>query len=137
MKAFTGKINNIINLDKLGMGLSLLCAIHCLVTPFLMMSLPIMGRYYIAHPWFHVLLALVIIPIGSLAFIKGYRHHRNIRVFLLGIPGLFIITLIPYLNHSLRFSLNEPVWMLVGSMLVIIAHWINRRSCACDSHHHH
>lgn len=125
-----------VNLDRWGMSLSLLCAIHCMLTPFVILSVPIMARYYLAHPFFHIAIALFIIPIGLLAFTSGYKHHRNLWVYLLGVPGLFIIVITPYFVHALRYDWNEPLIMTFGSILLIAAHLINRRSCACEAHHH-
>ena len=34
----------VISLDKLGMGLSFICAIHCMITPLIMLSIPIYGQ---------------------------------------------------------------------------------------------
>ncbi len=124
----------IVNWDRLGIGLSLLCAIHCVATPMIILSVPIMARYYLAHPYFHLILALMIIPVGMVAFIHGFTHHKNYLVLLLGIPGLFIVTGIPYLIHRLQFDLNEPIFMTIGSGLLILAHWNNRRRCQTCKH---
>lgn len=122
--------------DQVGIGLSVLCAVHCLVTPLILLSLPIMARYYLAHFWVHVLLAVLILPVGIYAFWHGYRHHQNRKVLWLGLPGLFIVASVPFLVHSLYLPVSEPLLMSFGSILLIVAHWINRRSCACENHHH-
>jgi hypothetical protein len=130
------KLLHFINLDKLGMALSALCALHCVITPLVILSLPIMGRYYIAHPYFHMVLGLMILPVGLFAFVTGFRHHHNLMVLFLGIPGLFVITVVPFLVHNLGFDIHEPLAMFLGSGLLIAGHWINRRACACDAHSH-
>ena len=91
----------------------------------------------------------MIIPIGLLAFISGYRHHQNLKVLLLGVPGLFIVGLIPLVVHrpDIHHEHNvdhaghflesfEPALMILGSLILIGAHYINRRSCACSLHKH-
>ncbi len=130
------KLRQLISLDKLGMSLSLLCAIHCLLTPVIMLSLPIMARYYIAHPWFHWLMAVMIIPVGLGAFISGYRHHGRISVIILGVLGLVIIGIVPVFFHRALTWWSEPFIMVVGSGFLITAHWINRKSCSCEMHGH-
>lgn len=132
---------NYMNLDRLGILLSSLCAVHCLLTPFVLLSLPIMGRYYLAHPYFHVLMAILILPVGVAAFLSGYKHHHKPRVFVVGIPGLFLVSMVPVLVHNFGFSysfpFNEATLMLIGSCLVIWAHWLNKKSCAtCQTHSH-
>lgn len=127
------------NWDRLGIVLSIVCAIHCLLTPLIILSLPIMARYYLANPFFHLVLALLIIPVGLFAFIVGYRHHHKINVLLLGIPGLVFVAVVPYAVHQLGMNLNETQYMILGSVLLISAHWINRRAhqhCRKCEHSH-
>lgn len=135
MKSWVLKNLDYVNWDRIGMGLSALCVVHCLVTPFIILSIPILARYYLVHPLFHLLLAIAIIPVGLFAFVSGYKHHRKYWVFVLGIPGLVIVTAIPYLVHGLGANLNEPMMMVVGSGLLLSGHWFNRRACSDCEHH--
>lgn len=129
-------------LDRIGIALSTLCAVHCVLTPIVILSLPIMARFYVAHPWFHYVMALLIVPVGVLAFVRGYRHHHNLKVLALGIPGLFLVGIFPMIFHSgisMMRGLSiwtEPTILVIGSVCLIVAHWNNRRSCACADHHH-
>jgi hypothetical protein len=135
MKAWVLKNLDYVSWDRIGMGLSILCAVHCLATPLVILSLPILARYYLVHPLFHFLLAGVIIPVGLIAFVAGLRHHRNWWVLVLGIPGLVLVTGVPYLVHVQNFNLNEPLMMVLGSLSLVMAHLLNRRSClSCDIH---
>jgi hypothetical protein len=134
MRTMAVKARTIFNLDKMGMFLSLLCAVHCILTPMLILSLPIMARYYMAHPAFHWILALMIFPVGVLAFYHGYRHHRRSLVFFLGIPGLLIVSVVPTFFHAYLNLWSEPLAMVMGSGLLVSAHWLNRRSCHCEIH---
>ena len=115
--------------DRLGMGLSLLCALHCLLTPVVILSLPFLARYYLMHPVVHLILAMAVVPVGIWAFISGFRRHHNYWIFVWGLPGLFLIAGIPYLVHSLQWNLNEPMLMVFGSGLLLYSHWLNRRAC--------
>ncbi len=124
-----------INWDRWGIGLSFLCTIHCLVTPFVILSLPILARYYVSHPFFHLLLALMIVPVGFLAFYSGFRHHASPWALILGVPGLLIVAGVPYLAHVLLWSINETALMISGSVLLISAHLINRKACRSCVHH--
>ncbi|PIS10139.1 MAG: hypothetical protein COT73_10965, partial [Bdellovibrio sp. CG10_big_fil_rev_8_21_14_0_10_47_8] len=120
-----------------GMVLSLVCLIHCFLTPVVLISLPILARYYLAHPFFHLILAILIVPIGAAAFFVGHRHHHRSMVFWLGIPGLVIIAGVPYLVHQLNWPLNEALIMMFGSIMLVAAHWINRRACRSCARHQH
>lgn len=122
------------NLDRLGIFISSLCIVHCLLLPIFILSLPIMARYYLAHPWFHVVIAVLVIPVGLFAFIRGFRHHRKKIVVGLGIPGLLIVAFGPLLVHTLFNKWNEAAILLVGSALLIAAHILNRRECKTCPH---
>lgn len=138
MKAWVNRNLDYVGWDKIGMGLSVLCALHCLLTPVIILSLPILARYYISHPAFHLLLALAVVPVGLVAFYSGIRHHKNYWVLVLGFPGLALISLTPYFVHSLGFAWNEPLLLVLGSCSLIAAHWLNRRGCqSCERHSAH
>jgi hypothetical protein len=136
-KQFAQKATDFMKWDQIGLGLSVICALHCLLLPFVLLSLPMLARYYLANPFFHVFLALLILPVGTYAFLAGFRHHRNLWVLFLGMPGMFLVVVVPYLVHALNIFLPETALMILGSILLISAHWINRKSCqTCQAHQH-
>lgn len=125
-------------LDRIGMILSLLCAVHCLILPFFMISLPIMARYYLAHPWFHLALAFVIVPLGLVSFWLGYRHHQKRLILVTGISGLFLVGVVPAILHSpslIEYARLEPWFIGSGSVVLVWSHWKNRRACSCAHTH--
>jgi hypothetical protein len=125
-------------LDRIGMLLSFLCAVHCLVLPFFMISLPIMARYYLAHPWFHLGLALVIVPVGLVSFWLGFRHHQKRFILSTGILGLMLVGVAPAVLQSpsfVSYARFEPWFIGFGSILLVWSHWKNRRACACSVKH--
>ncbi len=135
MKTWVLKNLDYVSWDRIGMGLSVLCALHCLLTPLIILSIPFLARYYLAHPMFHFILAATIIPVGLVAFGAGIRHHHNWKVLLMGIPGLILVSVTPYLVHIQNWPLNEQVLMVIGSVLLVWAHLLNRRSCqSCGMH---
>lgn len=138
MRAWIGKNLDYVSWDRIGMGLSFLCALHCLLTPILMLSIPFLARYYLVHPGVHIGLGLAIIPVGLIAFAAGIRHHRKYWILWLGVPGLVLVSMTPLLVHSFGFHLNETALMVFGSVLLIAAHWLNRRGCqSCAAHKSH
>lgn len=131
-------LKDYVSWDQIGIVLSAVCAVHCILTPFIMLSLPIMARYYVAHPAFHVLIALFILPVGIWAFVSGYRHHHQKKVFYYGLPGLFVIALGPYLIHRMGLDTMEIYLMVPASFALIFAHWVNQKACqSCETHHQH
>lgn len=121
--------------DKIGIFLSTLCAIHCLVTPLLVLALPVLGEAFEAT-WVHWTMALVIVPVGVFAFWSGYKHHKQSKVFGLGLAGLFLVTAGSVLPHEMVEFFEYDLVTIVGSILLVTAHILNRRACQCDAHTH-
>ncbi|MEX2578436.1 MAG: MerC domain-containing protein [Verrucomicrobiales bacterium] len=88
---------------------STLCAIHCAVTPFLLIALPSFGKIW-SHPASHWGMALFVVPIAGLMMTAGYRRHR--RKWVVGIGSLGILHVlagaaIPYLEKESVPSMVE------------------------------
>jgi len=74
--------------DRVGVTASVLCAVHCAVTPVLLIFLPVFGKVW-AHPASHWLMALLVVPLAALTVGAGYRKHR--RKWVLGCAMLGIL----------------------------------------------
>lgn len=123
------------NWDRWGILLSTLCAIHCMLTPLLLLSLPVLGAYF-DNEIVHIVMALFVVPVGVFAFWSGYRHHRKAYLLALGFVGLSLVGGAPIL-HDVGIEVVNPHFMtIVGSFLLIGAHILNRRACQCESHAH-
>lgn len=121
--------------DKIGIFLSTLCAIHCLLTPLLVLALPVLGQAFEAT-WVHWTMALVIVPVGVFAFWSGYKHHKQNKVFGLGLVGLLLVAAGSVLPHEMVEFREYDLVTIVGSILLVTAHVLNRRACQCDAHTH-
>lgn len=119
--------------DRIGIVLSSLCAIHCLATPLLILLLPVMGEFFHAE-WVHILMAVVILPVGLFAFWSGYKHHRQVKVLSLGVLGLAMICAASVLPHEWVEVMEHDVVTIIGSFVLITAHVLNRRACLCHKH---
>jgi hypothetical protein len=131
--------------DYLGISLSVICGIHCLITPLLIIYLPIVGNT-IETIWFHT---------GSICFIlfafyqsifKHFKQHKSKLILGLGITGLFLF-LSSYINelthhseehehgHGLSDVHGDETYMIyiamIGAVLLISAHVLNIRKCRC------
>lgn len=120
--------------DRLGICLSGLCLIHCLVTPIVLIMLPsVTLASFEGHHIFHEVL-MVILPVVALAaFVPGFRKHKDARVFFWSVPALVLITIAATVFH-------DDVWIqaamtITGSALLIKAHLLNRHLCACCETH--
>lgn len=119
--------------DKVGILISSICFVHCLVSPLLVFTLPTLYLSF-HNPFFHIVIALLVIPVGAFAFWQGYRLHHQSIVLALGLPGLMLVTTAAILPHWVQHLFGHITLNVFGSVLLISAHVLNRRSCACRKH---
>src|ERR1700678_2538245 len=121
-----------------GMGLSGLCMVHCLVFPLLVSFAPaILGRLP-GDDVTHRVLAIGIALAGGLAFRSGYKVHRKGWILALLLLGIALISAAAALGEAVLSAYGETGTTVCGSLLLITAHWCNRsfcNSCAVESCH--
>ncbi|MEM9025656.1 MAG: MerC domain-containing protein [Verrucomicrobiota bacterium] len=79
-------------LDAVAISASLICAVHCLLTPLLVVLLPILTTTFWVSENFHLWMILFVIPTTGIAIFMGCRKHRDRVVFALSGLGLFALT---------------------------------------------
>lgn len=119
--------------DRIGLFLSGLCAIHCVATPLLVLALPVLGNFF-EQEWVHLILALLVVPVGVFAFWSGYKHHQQIKVFALGLVGLLLVGGASLVPHEWVEVQGHDMVTITGSVFLIAAHLLNRRACLWHKH---
>jgi MerC mercury resistance protein len=109
--------------DAVGMLVSLLCLVHCLVAPLLIAAVPALGIGFLAMDGIHFAFALAVLLAAVVALIPGYRHHHRVSVLVLGAAGVFAVTV----GATLPEGLPETGVTSIGSALMIAAHVTNLR----------
>lgn len=112
--------------DRTGALLSSLCALHCLVTPFVTLSLPL-WVYSIHYSPVHLFISVFIFPIAIYSFWTGYKRHENKLIVLLGGLGLILLSIgliSPASREQLRWN---DVMTIIGSLALVSGHFLNRR----------
>lgn len=118
--------------DRLGIGASVVCLVHCLALPFVLTGAAAWGAH--AHEAFHVGVAAVSIPLALGAAWPGYREHRDRAVLALLLAGAALFGLSVALHEALGEA-GALGLSLVGSALLLAGHWRNyRRRAMCRSH---
>ncbi len=79
--------------DYLGIAASVACAIHCAAMPFVIGFLPLLGLSFLADPSFHKWMVGVCLLFALLAFVPGWRRHHRLGPGIVGVVGLFLISL--------------------------------------------
>jgi len=124
--------------DRVGIGLSALCVLHCILTPVVLILIPALGvgGELAATEVFHWVMAGLLLPVALIAFWRGYRHHRALTALVLGFSGVMIIYVglfLPEASGGLNVHLAVNIF---GSSLLLTGHVLNRRYCRqCDHTH--
>lgn len=103
---------------------SLLCLLHCLALPFLLLALPALAGAFFEPEGFHIAATALVVPAAALAFILGYRRHHVPVPALLGAAGVLCIAaaLLAQWGDSAATAATAA-----GSLLLIGGHVVNWR----------
>lgn len=117
--------------DKIGISASLLCLIHCLFTPVIVLFLPFLGEFF-PHKWFHRIIFAIVLPVAVWALYNGYLVHRLKRVLIIGAIGvIFLISAMVFAQEETR---TEYTLMIIAGICLAAAHLTNLRACRLGHH---
>lgn len=115
--------------DRTAIGLSFVCAIHCLLLPIAVAVLPSATLIGFEDELFHRLLLIVVMPVSAFALVSGLRRHHNRTVLVMGVAGLMVLIIGAAFGHDWFGETGERVVTLVGSVLVALSHYRNFQLC--------
>lgn len=110
-------------LDRLGIGLSGLCLVHCLATTVVFALLSSAGGM-LGSPLVHEAGLAIAILLGALALGRGIIEHGYMMPSSVGGLGLGVMTGALSLPHGG----NEVLTTLVGVGILALGHDLNRRA---------
>lgn len=105
--------------DRLGVVASLLCGIHCVVTPVLLLVSPSFGQIW-AHPASHWGMALLVIPVAAIMVRHSLRPDGRKWILGCGLLGILLVCVgaaLPYLGSGKSSShlISLPLPWLTAS----------------------
>lgn len=112
--------------DRAGVVGSFVCVSHCIATPFLAATLPILA---VTEKATHIGLTVVLMLIGLLAFLPGYRLHSKPQLALVAAIGFAMLVLAVLIPEALASEALETGLTVVGGLLLITAHLSNTYYC--------
>jgi uncharacterized membrane protein len=77
--------------DQIGVWTSILCVVHCLLTPVVLSLSAVSAHFLPSEEKTHRTLAVAIAALGAIALLKGYHRHRSWRALALMTVGLSFI----------------------------------------------
>lgn len=116
-------------MDKAAIGLSLVCTVHCLLLPVLLVMLPTLGGTALGDERFHQWLLFAVLPLSIFALSIGCHRHKQKVILLLGLLGMAALTFAALLGHELLGEIGEKVVSVLGASLIALGHWGNHRLC--------
>ena len=115
--------------DKLAIGLSLACVIHCLALPVLLVLLPGIAALQLNNESFHLWMVVAVLPSSIYALTFGCKQHKRYQLLFLGSVGIVLMILALFLGEAVIGELGEKILTTVGGGLVAAGHWFNYRLC--------
>ena len=112
-----------IGLDRLAMGLSGLCLVHCLGTMLLVATFASVGGLLL-HPLVHEIGLTLAVLIGAVALGRGVVAHRRPVPVAVGGAGLVLMATALAMPHGR----DEALCTMAGVTLVALGHHLNRRA---------
>lgn len=122
MKAFYPEMSGI---DRLAVGLSALCGIHCLATPLLIGAMASLGGI-LETPIIHEGGLMLAILLGALSLGAGALRRGTMLPAAVGSLGLGVMA--GALSH--HHSAMETVYTLLGVGILSLGHLLNARQHA-------
>jgi hypothetical protein len=77
--------------DRLGVCLSALCMAHCLLTPLVLAVVPLGTAIGLWHSGVHLVFLFIVPLIAAIAFVPGWRLHRDSRVWIFAAIGFVFL----------------------------------------------
>jgi hypothetical protein len=113
------------SLDRMAVGLSGLCVIHCILSVIFVAVLSGAGTL-LTDPIIHRIGLLGAVVLAALALGQGYMKHRAVRPALLGLTGLGLMIAGLFAPHGWV----EVAATVAGVSILAAAHLMNARARA-------
>ena len=123
--------------DKVSIGISALCLLHCLLFPSFMVLLSSFISVSLNSELIHYMLLFLVVPVSSFALIVGLNNHKNSFIFSIGLLGLIILVSAIFIELPTKTISGEILLTIIGSILITFSHYKNYKLCnhlECDCH---
>lgn len=111
------------HLDRIAIGLSGLCAVHCIATAAAVALVSSVAGM-LASPLIHEVGLAIAMVLGALALGGGALRHRRLLPIAVGALGLGIMGGAMMLGHGVA----EIAFTILGVSVLALGHELNRRS---------
>lgn len=112
-------------IGKLSMILSFGCAVHCVISPFLILFLPFLSQNEVGvHHYFDFSIIFLAGILGYSSLIHSYKgHHQNSSALKIFSIGFMFMVVSSFLQHHF---MHLPL-IIIGSLVCGVAQFLNFR----------
>ena len=110
--------------DRVGASASLLCAVHCILLPFVLALLPLIGLEFLAGHTFERIFVACAALLASASIITGYRRHGHSHALFLMVPGIALLLFGVAIDLDVHVLIHTAS-VVTGGLLVASAHITN------------
>ena len=90
--------------EQITVFLSLVCAVHCIITPLLVILLPVAGAYFEQYHWIEYIILGSVFVLGTSSILHGYKnHHQNKIPAYVFFGGLVLLCAASLLRMMLNY----------------------------------
>ena len=89
-----------INYDKIAISFSVVCALHCLLLPIVVIFLPSISATFLGTEDFHKTLLYFVIPSSIIALSLGCKMHGKYEVYSYGFFGIGALLFASFFGHD-------------------------------------
>lgn len=110
------------DLDRIGVYTSGTCAVHCAITPVILIYAGTLGAFtFLGNPALEWIVLMVAMLVGSASLLPAYRKHRQHHV-----PGMFAAGVLLVVLSEF----TDSIWLAMscstlGGSLMALAHFLN------------
>ena len=119
-----------INYDKIAISFSVVCALHCLLLPIIVIFLPSISATFLGTEDFHKTLLYFVIPSSIIALSLGCKMHGKYEVYSYGFFGIGALLFASFFGHDYLGEVGEISLTLIGAGIVSLGHYKNQKLCA-------
>ncbi len=112
--------------DRVGLWLSGICVIHCVLTLVFFAALPLGSTVFDFDTWTHFVLALLLVPTVAIGYRSSIKKGRPFYIRMLFLVGGSLV-LVGLLAGELYSETAESILTILGSTGLVIGHWKNWR----------
>lgn len=112
-------------LDGFAVTASMLCLIHCLLLPILLIALPVLATMLVVPEAFHTIAFAIALLTSLLAMASGHARHHRFGPVILAAAGLMLLGIGAFAIDS---ETAERIVTSVGAVTLAVAHVLNWRT---------